>query len=337
MKRFLLAAALLALLPAAWAIGPSGYEVTGRIDLPGATRWDQVRFDPKDHRLYIAQSPVVTVLDTDTGKIVGTIPDAQTAHDVAIDHDLHLGFFSAGRKNVVGVFDLATLKPQGEIKSEGDPHKLFYDERSKRLLVVGDRTRSIDIIDPKTRRSRGKLSLEGPPQEMVSGRDGNVYVNVMYDDSLVGINPRTARQVSQSAFKQCHQPSGLAMDPQGRMFSACRDGKLVVSSPQGKTLQEIELTDPRWSGGIDGAVWQDGHLFISNGRNGTVVVVDETQPDHFEVVESIPTSRGARALAGDPEHHRLYSVTADIDPTTPWEMPRALPDSLHVVVIERQP
>jgi hypothetical protein len=257
-------------------------------------------------------------------------------HDIAVDHDHQVGFYTMGRKEAVGMFDLGTLKPLAEIKSAGDPHALFYEARSKRLLVVGERTRSIDVIDPKTRKSTGRLDLDGPPQEMVAGKNGRVYINVMFDDALVGFDPRTAKQKSTNAFKQCKAPNALVLDPQGRMYSTCRNGKLVVSSPEGKTLQEIDIIDPRWSGGIDGAVWQDGHLFISNGRNGTLVVVGETQPNHFEVVETIPTERGARTLTGDAEHHRLYSVTADIDPSTSWDHPKAVPDSLHVVVIEQR-
>jgi hypothetical protein len=336
MKRCLFAAALLTLQAAAWATGPSGYEVTGRIDIPGATHWDQVRFDAQAHRLYIAQSPIVTVLDTEARKVVGTVPDVVTAHDVAVDHDLNLGFVSAGRMEAVAVFDLDTLQKQPDLKSVGDPHSMLYDPRSKHLFVVEDRRRSIVVVDPKTRKTLHELYLDGPPREMVIGKNGTLFVEVMYDDSLVGVNPRTGKQVSRREFKQCRNPAGLVVDPKGRLYSACRNGKMVVSSPEGRTLQEFDIGDPRWSAGIDGAVWQDGHVFVSNGRNATLMVIDETRPDHFEVVETIPTERGARTLTGDPEHHRLYSVTADIDPSSSWDHPKGKTGSLHVVVIERR-
>lgn len=334
MKRCLFAAAFL-LQAAAWA-GPSGYELTGRIDIPGETHWDHPYYDAPSHRLYITQSPVVTVLDTETRKVVGTVTNVPAAHDVAIDHELNLGFASSGRANGVVVFDLDTFERKAAINA-ADPRAMLFDPRSHRLLVIADRTRSVGIIDPKTHKLVGKsLYLEGPAQLAAVGKNGIVYVNVAYDDSLVGIDPVKVRQVSRHEFKECRNPSGLAVDPKWRLYSVCRNGKLVVSSPEGKPLVVETISDPRWADGIDGAVFQDGHLFVSNGRNGTLLVVDETRPGHFELVETIPTERGARTLTADPDNHRLYSVSADIDPSTSWDHPKAQPGTLHVLVIERR-
>ena len=48
----------------------------------------------------------------------------------------------------------------------------------------------------------------------------------------------------------------------------------------------------------------------------------KTIPDHYTVVEDLPTKRGARTMAMDPDGSHLYLVTAEFGPR-----PAATPDN----------
>jgi hypothetical protein len=54
---------------------PSGYKVSRRITLGGEGGWDYLTFDGEAHRLYIARATRVMVVDVESGKVVGEIPD----------------------------------------------------------------------------------------------------------------------------------------------------------------------------------------------------------------------------------------------------------------------
>ena len=86
------------------------FKVVKRIPLEGGGRWDYVTADSDSHRVYIARATHVSVLDSETGAVVGDIPDTPGVHGVAIAEGLGIGFISEGQANKVAVFDLKTLK-----------------------------------------------------------------------------------------------------------------------------------------------------------------------------------------------------------------------------------
>jgi len=68
-----------ALLP-----GATDYRVLARYPVPGAGGFDYVTLDTPARRLYISHATQVDVLDADTGKLIGTIPDTPGVHGIAI-------------------------------------------------------------------------------------------------------------------------------------------------------------------------------------------------------------------------------------------------------------
>ena len=63
--------------------GPAHYKVEGRYAIPGEGGFDYVTLDTSARRLYVSHSTQVDVLDADSGKVVGTIPDTPGVHGVA--------------------------------------------------------------------------------------------------------------------------------------------------------------------------------------------------------------------------------------------------------------
>ena len=86
----------------------SDYKVQTRYPVPGTGGWDYVTLDSATRRLYISHATQVDVLDADSGKFVGTIPDTPGVHGIAIASAFKHGFTSNGRENKVSMFDPAT-------------------------------------------------------------------------------------------------------------------------------------------------------------------------------------------------------------------------------------
>ena len=85
--------------------GATNYKVEGRYPIPGDGGFDYVTLDSSARRLYVSHATQVDVLDADSGKVVGTIPDTPGVHGVAIASAFKHGFTSNGRENKVSMFD----------------------------------------------------------------------------------------------------------------------------------------------------------------------------------------------------------------------------------------
>src|SRR5256885_15478453 len=71
-----------------------GYRVTKTISVAGDEGWDYVTVDSDARRVYVSHGSHVVVLDADSGKVVGDIPDTQGVHGIAIVSDAGQGFTS---------------------------------------------------------------------------------------------------------------------------------------------------------------------------------------------------------------------------------------------------
>src|SRR5260370_19931425 len=89
--------------------GATDYKLVARYPVPGTGSWDYVGIDSPARRVYISHATQVDVIDADSGKLVGTIPDTPGVHGVAIATEFKHGFTSNGRENKESIFDTATL------------------------------------------------------------------------------------------------------------------------------------------------------------------------------------------------------------------------------------
>src|SRR5580692_6090748 len=133
----------------AFAAAPE-YKVVGKIKIGGAGAWDYVFVDSNNHRLYVSHGTQTEVVDTTTDKLVGTIPDTNGVHGIAIAEDLGKGFTSDGMDNDVTMFDIKTLKVLGKVKTGTNPDSIIYEPVTHRVLTFNGRSSDATSIDAKT-------------------------------------------------------------------------------------------------------------------------------------------------------------------------------------------
>src|SRR5262252_1476756 len=56
------------------------HHVLRTFDVGGDGGWDYLTMDSDSHRLFVSRSTHVMVIDTETGKVVGDIPDTDGVH-----------------------------------------------------------------------------------------------------------------------------------------------------------------------------------------------------------------------------------------------------------------
>src|SRR5215471_10219460 len=134
---------------AAPAAAPSGYHVQKSFDVGGDGGWDYLTFDGDAHRLFVSRSSHVMVVDTESGKVSGDIPETEGVHGIALAPESGHGFTSNGRAGNATMFDLKTLKTLGTVELGGKPEAGVSDGAGHVFVNVEDKSEVVEF-DAKT-------------------------------------------------------------------------------------------------------------------------------------------------------------------------------------------
>jgi YVTN family beta-propeller protein len=306
-------------------------KILKKLPLEGGARWDYVTVDPDAHRLYIARTDHVTVVDTESGSVVGDIPDTPGVHGVAVAPDLGVGFISEGKAAKVAVFDLNTMKVQSTIATGENPDSIMYHPKTHLLFVQNGKSKSTSIIDAKTKEVVATIPLNAKPEFWAYDDDGNVFVNLEDTHSIAVIDIASKKLKATWPMAGCEGPSGLAIDNQTHnLFSSC-DGKLmVVDSKTGKVRQSVVIGDD-----CDGAFFDPGtgNVFASAG-DGKLSIIHADKSGKYAVVQTIDTPPGTKTMGLDTVNHKAYLPSAKFSGNpTAHPRPGVVDGSVQVLVV----
>jgi len=319
------------------AAADPGYHLIKTYKLGGEGGWDYLNLDSSSRRLYISRATHVIVIDADSGKPVGDIPDTPGVHGIALAPELGRGFISNGREGTVTIFDIESLKLITKIKVGDNPDAILYDPATKRVFTFNGKSHDSTAIDAAKGTVLGTIKLEGKPEFAVSDGKGEIFVNIEDKSQLDAIDPNKLEVKSRWPLAPCEEPSGLAMDRKNRRLFAGCDNKMmaVVDADTGKVLATPAIGD-----GVDATAFDEGtSLAFASCGEGVLTVVREESPAKFSVAENVKTQEGARTLALDDKTHEVFVVTAKFGPppapTSENPHPRhsILPDSFVVLVV----
>src|ERR1700719_3491298 len=167
------------------AAADPGYHVIKTYKLGGEGSWDYLTLDSSSHRLYLSRATHGAVIDADSGKLVGDIPDTPGVHGIALAPEFGRGFVSNGREGTVTIFDLNSLKTVGKIAVGQNPDAILYDPASKRVFTFNGRSNDATAIDAAKGVVVGTIKLDGKPEFAVSDMVGEIFVNIENTSQLV--------------------------------------------------------------------------------------------------------------------------------------------------------
>src|SRR6202050_454612 len=222
------------------AAGAANYKVVKTWKLGGDGGWDYLTSDSEGHRLFIARATRVMVVDTESGKLVGEIPDTMGVHGVALDYGIGRGFTSNGREDTVSVFDLKSLAVQKKIKVGSGPDAILYDPYSKRVFSFNGKgsDRTSTAIDAAQGEVVGKVDLAGKPKFAATDEKGTVFVTIEDTSEMVAFDPVKLVVKSRWKLSDCEEPTGLSIDRKNRrLFVGCGNKKMaIVDADSGKVV-----------------------------------------------------------------------------------------------------
>ena len=333
------AAALLACvyIPAA-AQSTSPYKIVDHWKIGGTGGWDYLTVDPAAHRLYVTHGPRVEVLDTTSGKVVGSITGLKGTHGVALNTDGKTGYVSDGQGNSVLVFDRSDFHTITTIPAGTNPDGIAFEPVTKTVWAFNGRSQDATVIDAATNKVIATIKLPGKPEFPIADGKGIVFDNIETANAIVRLDAQSKTLTATWKLDACDSPSGLAFDEQHRrLFPVCDGKKMgVVDADSGK-----QLASPAIGEGPDAAGFSAKYqLAFASAGDGTLTIIDTAHDN--KVLQTLATERGARTMAYDPATDRVYLATAKFGPrpeptaTTPRPRPPVLPDSFEVIVVGRK-
>ncbi|MGD0181059.1 MAG: YncE family protein [Terriglobales bacterium] len=309
---WLLAALFVSLFAIFSTAADPGYHVIKTYKLGGEGGWDYLNLDSSSRRLYISRATHVIVIDADSGKPVGDIPDTPGVHGIALAPELGRGFVSNGREGTVTIFDIQTLKLITKVKVGDNPDAILYDPATKRVFTFNGKSHDSTALDAAKGTVLGTIKLEGKPEFAASDGKGEIFVNIEDKSQLDAIDPAKLEVKSRWPLAPCEEPSGLSIDREHRRLFAGCDNKMmaVVDADSGKVLATPAIGD-----GVDATAFDPGTgLAFASCGEGVLTVVREESPNKFSVAENVKTQDGARTLALDDKTHQVFVVTAKFGP-----------------------
>jgi YVTN family beta-propeller protein len=317
----------------------SDLQVLQRWKVGGAGTWDYLTLDATGKRLFVSRSTRVDVISTDSGKVIGTIPNTLGVHGIALAEDTKRGYTSNGKADSVTVFDSDSLAVIREVKlAAHNPDAILYEPVGKHIFTFNGKSKDVTVLDASSLEVVATLAVPDKPEFAVDDGNGHIFVNIESEaGQMTVIDSRKLSVIRTFPLPGCASPSGLAIDKaHHRLFSVC-DGKIMVvtDADTGKQVARVPVGE-----GPDAAAFDPkrGLAFSSNG-DGTLTVVREESADRYSVQATMATQRGARTMALDPATGRVYVVTADFGPPPaatpeqPHPRPVPVPDTFTVLVI----
>jgi len=333
---------LLGVAGAAAATSPAqDWAVVQRWKLGGVGGWDYMTLDASGQRLFLSRADHVDVVNTESGKIIGTIPNTQGVHGIALDEGSNRGYTSNGRSDSVTVFDLATLKVVKEGAVSGhNPDAILYEPTGKHVFTFNGKSKDVTVLDATSLAVVATLPVPDKPEFAVDDGAGQIFLNIESEPGqMVVIDSSHLTIKATWQLPGCNSPSGLAMDrTHRRLFSVCDDKVMAVTDADtGKQVAKVKIGDGPDAVAFDA---KRGLVFSSNGE-GTLSVVKQESPARYAAIASVVTQPGARTMALDSAHGKAYTVSAEFGPPPaptpdhPHPRPTPLPDTFTVLVVSK--
>jgi DNA-binding beta-propeller fold protein YncE len=277
----------------------------------GTGTFDYITIDSAARRLYLSHQTRVEVLNADTGKAVGFIPDTPGVHGAAIVSKFNHGFTTNGDEAKVSMFDLKTLKVIKKIDVGPDVDSFVYDAGSGRVFVSCHESKDITAIDPAKGEVVGKLDVGGAAEQMVSGGNGLMYANIEQLGEVLAFDAKTLQIRNHFPAAGCTQASGLAVDTKNlRLFMGCRSKIMfVMDGHDGRIVTQMPI------GAKNDNAWFDPQqrlVFVSNGE-GVLNIFHQKGPDEYEDAGAVTTEPNAKTSAFDAKTGKVFLLSGQFE------------------------
>src|SRR2546428_7322555 len=339
--RFVIFAAIAVIVAA--AIGgrlnaQAAYAKIAEIPIGGAGSFDYLNVDSAAKRLYVTHGTEIVVIDTGTNTVVGKITDTPGVHGIAIAPGGR-GFTSNGRENKVSIVDLKSLQTLSKVDTGANPDAILYEPKQKEVYALNHSGKSATVIDADKGTVNATIPLGGQAETGQTDPSlGRVFVNIEDKDAVDVIDIASHKAGATCPVAPAESPTGMAIDTSNhRLFVGGGKAMVMIDAKTGKVIASAPICN-----GTDATFYDaDKKTAFSSCGDGHITAA-KVDGDKLTVVQTIPTTRGARTMTLDPATHKIYTAAQKFQPPDPNAPPPAagargrgpapVPDSFHVLI-----
>jgi DNA-binding beta-propeller fold protein YncE len=268
---------------------------------------DHLAIDAKRQRLFVANKAnnTLDIVDLKAGKLHEQKPNQTAIQGIAYAADLDRIFVGLGSNGLCNVFNGDTYKILKTIKFKDDADNVRYNPKTH-LVYVAHAENALGVIDAKTFALKADIKLPAPAEAFqMETKRPLMYLNNPSPSQVVVIDTEKNEVVKTYPVKMAGGGHPLALDEANhRVFVGCRKEPMIVvmDTETGKEISGVAIPEDTDDLFLDA---KRKRLYAACAE-GFLVVLKQVDADHLEVLEKIPTAKGARTCLYVPEPARLY-------------------------------
>ena len=275
--------------------GTRGLRLARTISLPNVEgRIDHLDVDVRGQRLFVAAlgNNTVEVIDLQKSERVQTLRGLNEPQGIRYLPASNTLVVANGGDGVIGFWDTASFKQIKTARFGGDADNVRYDPASHRVYV-GYGEGALAVLDEKGERL-GDIALGGHPESFqLDAAAGRAYVNVPSRQEIAVVDQNKMSVLTRWPVQGASANYPMALDGEHhRLFVVTRKPAhlLVYDTEAGKVVATLK------AGADCDDVFYDAarrRIYASFGE-GTVMVYEQQDPEHYQVIATVPTAAGAR-------------------------------------------
>jgi hypothetical protein len=290
-------------------------------------RIDHFSVDVKGQRLFMAGvgNHTLEVIDLHDGKRVQTIKDLAEPQGVYFDALTNRLYVACGLDGTTKIFDGTSFVLLGTVKFPDDADNIRYDARSKSVIVgyAGAKelrkrvegTGGLGFIDSATGKQTREIIIDAHPESFRLEEKGNrLFVNVPDKKEIEVVDVEKGTILARWPVSAKNNFPMSLDEVHHRLFvGAWTPPRLIVFDTEtGKEVASLELgekgvVNPPIVGITDDLFYDAARsrVYVLNAL-GSIDVFQQKDPDHYELIASIPTPLDTKTGLFVPELGKLF-------------------------------
>ena len=285
------------------------------ITLPAAVKghFDHFEVDLKGGRLFATPEAYKSVLvfDLKTGKLIHTIGGIGKSHAVLYREDLNRIYVTDGDVGDLKIFDGKTYRLLSSVKLLEDADSIGYDPATTYLYIdngggdVHQTYSMISVVDTTAGKKLADIKVDGDTLEAMALETSSpkIYVNNKAKNQVDVVDREKHEVVASWPITKCQTNVAIGLDEADhRLFVACRSGQIsVVDTQTGQEGTPLPITK-----GVDDLKYDANSKRIYAAGDGSVDVYEQTEPDNYKLLGTVPTGPLGKTARLVPELNRYF-------------------------------
>jgi DNA-binding beta-propeller fold protein YncE len=275
--------------------------------------FDHFAIDLKGGRLFATPEDfkAVLVLDVGTGKLIHTIGGIERPHAVLFREDLGRLYITDGEAGDLKIFDSNTYKLLSSVRLLEDADSIGFDPATKLLYIdngggdVHETYSIMSVVDTTAGTKLADIRIDGDTLEALALEQSSpkLYVNNKAKSQVEVIDREKRTLVASWPVTKCKTNVAIALDEANhRLFVACRSGAIsVLDTQSGKEVTALPITK-----GVDDMIYDPASKRIYAACDGNADVYEQSGPDNYKLLGSVPTGPVGRTALLVPQLNRYF-------------------------------